>query len=125
MTQRNKVSGNDETSDEFLENLKWLLGEISPGLGGLLTGLITPKIYELLPENDKKKWKETFPVHHGEGGLALAIGSVIGRLLLELVPENNEYVKIAKKLCEAFIGFGVGLTLEDIKDFNEWFKGIR
>lgn len=125
MTQRHKVSGNDEPYKEFLDNLEWLLGEISPGLGGFLIGLITPKIYELLPDQYKKKWKVTFPVHHGEGGIWVTVFSVVGRLLLELVPEDNAYVKFAKKLCEAFIGIGVGLSLEDIKDYNEWFKGIK
>ena len=70
-TGGSKMSGQDKTYDEFMENLKWLLGEISPGLGGFLLGLISPKVYELLPDKQKKKWKETFPVHHGEAGLVL------------------------------------------------------
>ena len=119
------MSGNDKIYDEFIENLKWLLGEISPGLGGFLIGLIAPKVYELLPNKYKREWKETFDIHHGEAGIWVTAFSVVGRLLLELVPTDNKYVNLAKKLCETFIGLGAGLTLEDIKDYNEWFKEIK
>ena len=119
------MSRNSEVHTEFMENLKWLSGEISPGLGGFLIGLITPKVYELLSDKHKKKWKETFPVHHGEVGVVLTGISIFIRFLLEHSPADNKYVKFAKKLCEIFIGVGAGLTLEDIKDYNEWFKEIR
>jgi hypothetical protein len=31
-------------------------------------------------------------------------------------------VRIAKKIFETLIGVGGGLVIDDIQDFNEWFK---
>jgi hypothetical protein len=54
--------------------------------------------------------------------VVLAGTSIIGRVILALIPSSNKNVQIAKKICDALIGIGAGLTLEDIKDFNKWFK---
>jgi len=108
--------------EDFIKNLKETIPTLSPGLAGFLIGLITPKIYELLSEDQKQKWKQTFPIHHGEAGVVLSGVSIIGRVLLAFIPNSNNSIKIAKKICETLIGIGAGLTLEDIKDFNMWFK---
>jgi hypothetical protein len=108
--------------EEFITNLENLKANLPPVLGGFMIGMISPKIYELLSENQKKKWKEKFPIHHGEAGVVLTSLSAISRLFLEFAPTENRWVQIAKKVSELLVGIGAGLTLEDIKDMNKWFK---
>lgn len=90
-----------------------------------MIGMISPKIYESLSPNQKAKWKENFPMHHGEAGVVVTGVSALSRFFLELAPPENKWVQIAKKISEFLIGLGTGLTLEDIKDFNKWFKRER
>ena len=115
-------SENEKIIDEFIENLKNLISKIDPKLAGYLIGSITPKIYELLSDEQKRQWKEIFPVHHGEVGVVLSSISIISRLILELFPASNKNVEIAKKIFETLIGVGGGLIIDDIQDFNKRFK---
>ena len=77
---------------EFMENLKTLVSKIDPKLAGYLIGSITPKVYELFSDEQKRKWKEIFPVHHGEVGIVLSGISIISRLILELFPSSNKHL---------------------------------
>ena len=108
--------------EEFITNLESLKENLPPALGGFMIGMISPKIYELLSENQKRKWKEKFPIHHGEAGVVLTGVSALTRLFLEFAPTENKWVRIAKKVSELLVGIGTSLTLEDIKDMNKWFK---
>jgi hypothetical protein len=108
--------------EEFISNLETIKANLPPALGGFMIGMISPKIYELLSPNQKAKWKEKFPIHHGEAGVVLTAASALSRLFLELAPNENKWVRIAKKISELAVGIGAGLTLEDIKDMNKWFK---
>ncbi|MHA1651966.1 MAG: hypothetical protein ACTSYB_17400 [Candidatus Helarchaeota archaeon] len=115
-TQKEKIL------DEFIQNFKSFISKIDPKLAGFLIGSITPKIYELLSDEQKRRWKEIFPIHHGEAGVVLTTASIIGRLVLELFPASSKKVEIAKKIFETLIGVGGGLIIDDIADFNKWFK---
>lgn len=115
----------DEILEDFINNMEMLSTQLPHALAGFVIGEITPKIYELLSESQKRKWKKKFPVHHGEAGVVLTGVSALSRLFLELVPIDNKWVRIAKKISEFLMGLGTGLTLEDIKDFNKWFKRER
>ena len=112
----------EEIVEEFINNLKNLIDKISPLLGGLLMGLITPKIYELLSPEQKRNWKNIFPFHHGAAGMLITGISSVIRLILMVFPDENKWVRFSKKLCEILIGIGAGLAIEDIRDYNEWFK---
>ncbi len=116
------VDDKEKEIENFMENLKTLISKIDTKLAGYLIGSITPKVYELLSEDQKRKWKETFPIHHGEAGIVLSSISIMSRLILELFPSSNTNVQIAKKIFEALIGVGGGLFIDDIQDFNKWFK---
>lgn len=108
--------------EEFITNLENLRANLPPAMGGFLIGMISPKIYELLSPTQKAKWKEKFPIHHGEAGFVLIAASALSRLFLEFAPTENKWVRIAKKVSELLVGIGAGLTLEDINDMNKWFK---
>ncbi len=108
--------------NEFMENLEELISKIDPKIAGYLIGSITPKIYDQLSDEQRRKWKETFPIHHGEAGIVLSTVSIISRLVLELFPSSSKSVEIAKKVFEMLIGVGGGLIIDDIQDFNKWFK---
>ncbi|MHA1301345.1 MAG: hypothetical protein ACTSO9_18130 [Candidatus Helarchaeota archaeon] len=112
----------EEVVNEFMANLKELTRKVSPFLGGIITGIIGPKIYELLSEDQKRKWKSIFPFHHGAAGLVITGVSLIFRSILQLFPDDNKYIKFSKKLTEIIMGVGSGLAIEDIKDYNKWFK---
>ena len=72
-----------------------------------LAGLILPKIYEsVFTPQEKHEWKKQFDFHHGALG---AVACVLGIL--------TNSPKLA--------AFGAGLAIEDWKDRNNWFKGIR
>ncbi|MHA1129490.1 MAG: hypothetical protein ACTSQI_05025 [Candidatus Helarchaeota archaeon] len=116
------ISEKDEIINEFINNLKELISKIDPKIAGYLIGSITPKIYEKLSMEQKRKWKEIFPIHHGEAGVVLSGVSLISRLALELFPAANKNIEIAKKVFEMLIGIGGGLMIDDINDFNKWFK---
>ncbi|MFX1293244.1 MAG: hypothetical protein ACFFD2_00095 [Promethearchaeota archaeon] len=108
--------------NEFMNNLKELVSQIDLKTTGYLIGSITPKIYELLSDEQKRKWKETFPIHHGEVGMIISSVSIISRLVLEFFPSSNKDIQIVKKVFETIIGVGGGLIIDDIQDFNKWFK---
>ena len=72
-----------------------------------LAGFLLPKVHEsVLSPQEKREWKNDFPIHHGAVGV---VACVIG--ILTKSPRLT--------------AFGIGLALDDWKDRNQWFSNIR